>query len=328
MCAVKLDVLMCFDRSFIFGAGAFISSLIKNNEDIDFIFHICQPVSDRQIIAQRLISRINSIFHSTYTFNQYNFEDFAQYKFICQKLNSRMAAQCVRLFAGEIFSYSGNLVLYADADIICLQSIKELIKSHLNHGVAVKAMAGSRALPSVCGTPIKNYFWSGLMLINVNEWRTLNIGERASSLVCKYKPKFADQDTLNALLQDRWEAFPEHVQSLWEYHQDIIFLHYVTGKPWMPWMFKYNREAVSLFRQYAKLFEPDVTKWISFKESRDVLVNFSQVSARKASKWIAMLLLKRHSYKGFIYFYFKHIVLKFKQKGLIGVILMRSNTRS
>ena len=76
------------------------------------------------------------------------------------------------------------------------------------------------------------------------------------------------------------------------------------------------------------MFEPDVTQWISFKQDKDTLVNFNWFHARKAMKWLSKLFLKRGNYKAFIYFYWRHLQIKIKQKGIIGILLMKSNTRS
>ena len=57
-----------------------------------------------------------------------------------------------------------------------------------------------------------------------------------------------------------------------------------------------------------------------------VLLNFA--NHRKGTKWISKKLFKRGFTKAGLYFYARHLYIKVKQKGLIGTLLFRSNTRS
>lgn len=180
----------------------------------------------------------------------------------------------------------------------------------------------------VCGKIVPQYFNSGVLFINIAQWNKSKIGEIATDLVCKYQPKLPDQDALNAALCDRWQTLPEHFQSSWVCHPKTVFIHYVGAKPWEPWHFKHNPDAVNYFRQCAKIFAPNVSLWITFKPQKNAWINFSRYKTRKASKWIAKLMLKRKHYGACLHFYALHLRTKIKQKGIIGILLLRSNTRS
>ena len=112
---------------------------------------------------------------------------------------------------------------------------------------------------------------------------------------------------------------------------DTLLLHYVSLKLWEPWNFNVSAPVLSAFRDYAKVFEPNVTKWVTFRRDKKALVNLSSYEnpeSRFASKWMYRRMLKRRKYYAFFCFLLLHIYIKIKHKGIIGLILLKSNTGS
>ena len=319
---------MCFDKNFIFGAGTLIVSILENNPDIYFYFHICVPDSEKSIVSTSL-AKLGDIYDSKhFALAFYSFEQFKGYDLIVKRVNKRMATQCVRLFLDQISNYHNDTVLYIDADIVCRKSFSGVFDISFSDDTIIAASSSPDFNIDVYGHNVESYFWSSLMLINLPQWRKNNVEKKSVEFVIKHKPKYPDQDALNVVLDKKWVPLVNDCQSFWKVTPESIFVHYVASKPWSPWIFGTKLEEINLFRKYAKIFEPNVAKWISFKKDKQVLINFSTYSARFATKWMAKLMFKRHCYKAAIYFYLQHLRVKIKQKGLLGIILLRSNTRS
>lgn len=231
-------------------------------------------------------------------------------------------------FASELRNLHGNILIYLDTDILCCSAIPDFDTLPFDPDTVLLATDFGEQHHEVCGTYLGRYFNSGILFINMPQWKERRVGDVSTELVCKYRPKYPDQDALNAVVKDNWRALPEHMQHCWEVKADTVFVHYVAAKPWEPWNFHLNRESVRYFIQCATLFEPDTAKWISFKANKQAWINFTRYKGRTASKWLARLMLKRGHYAAAAYFYLQHLKIKVKQKGIIGILLLRSNTRT
>jgi lipopolysaccharide biosynthesis glycosyltransferase len=85
--------------------------------------------------------------------------------------------------------------------------------------------------------PPSLYFNSGVMLINVGEWRRRKIPDACIALVEKHQFVAHDQDALNCVLRGQWRELPERWNyQLYERHEwpaDCALLHYSgRNKPW------------------------------------------------------------------------------------------------
>lgn len=321
------DILLCIDRSFILGAGALIVSLVKNNNGVRLRVHVCAPRKDLDKVRELLFERIFKLFkEDAPKLFLYASEDFTGFTAIEKEFNHRCAMQCVRLLAVDAVQCFGRHLLYLDVDMLCLKPLSLLLGQYPCNGEVLSASEEKGHQEQVCGVNISRYFISGILLIDLKEWRKLNVGRESIACAIKHHPKYPDQDALNATLQGQWHCFDNGIQGFWEERKNTIFVHFVGSKPWLPWSFFHRPHLSALFREYAKLIEPNVTRWISFRKNKDALINLSD--SRYATKWMAKKLWKRGHLKGALYFYLKHYIVKIRQKGLLGLILMCSNTRS
>lgn len=163
-----LDVLMCIDREFIMPTGVTMISLLANNPHLKFYFHICVADEVFDLAKTSLQERIYKLYDkSKCEFLFYRFSDFEGYKSLSQRLNKRIAAQCVRLFLGEIEDYKSDYVLYLDADLICLKALDlNLLRETLNDKVLV-ATCDPKHCELACGREVAEYFWSSVLFINL-----------------------------------------------------------------------------------------------------------------------------------------------------------------
>lgn len=324
---VSLDVFLSMDSNFVFGAGTLIVSVIENNPNIFLAVHVLSSIADHDYIQKKFGDRINELYPNNFSITLHTLEQFEKFTRISNVVNRRMAVQCGRLFLGDIKDFAGTTVLFIDADVVCCAPFLDMLEPDYESKVLLAS--ASPAKGDICGFSVNKQFWAGLMFVNKQTWNDFEVGEKCTQFICKYRPKYNDQDALNVVLNDNWKALPNEWQAMWHKPEEAAFVHYPAGKPWDPWVYNTaDKDAVSLFRKYAKIFEPDVTKWISFKKEKDSLINYSKYSTRFATKWIAKRMLKRGHYFGFVYFMIQHYIVKVRQKGIIGLLLFRSNTRS
>ena len=324
------DLLLCFDKNFIFGAGALLCSIAANNPLRNFCVHLSAPKTDLPIINDRLIARLKQLY-TQFSFECYAFEDFSGYEKIASKVNARMAAQSVRVFASDLRNLHGRTLLYLDVDIICCGNIPDFSSISFQPEQVIWATDSEYGQMNIAGVHLDSYFFSGLMFINLQKWTELNIGKACTEFISTNRPKFPDQDALNVLLKGHWQRLPSDFHTMWTRTQNTVFVHYVAEKPWEPWnwqRFSSKINEINLFRHYAKVFEPNVAKWLTFRQGKSALLNYTQFKERTAAKWMSKRMKKSGRYAAALYFYYRHIRAKIKQKGILGFLLCRSNTRS
>ena len=324
-----LDTVICFDRYFILGCGTLVLSMLKHNPNIKFVFHLCVPQCDVEIVRSEIILRIERLYSKKYcTFEITAFESLDGYKYLSSFLNKRRAAQCARLLIGEIKNYSSNRILFIDSDVICVSNIDLIFNLQFEHHSVIAATKGESSNKIVCGHNCNGYYWAGLLIVDIDKWKNEDIGKKCIDFILKYNPVYQDQDAINVVLNNRITEIDFNWHYMWNYVDETAFIHFPSSKPWEPWGYRKHPEISNIFRRYAKDFQPDVTKWITFKKSKDALINFNCYKARFALKWLAWLFYRKRNYKAFLYFYLKHLRVKIAQKGILGTLLFKSNTRS
>ena len=335
----SLDILLCIDRNFVLGAGALIASILKNNPEINFLFHVFTKEEDVAYLGKELFGRLkaNSEFSKILQYKIYIASELPLFKRLQQSgINMRRIMQSIRLFAPPCCETISDRILYMDADILCLGSLSSLTEFNLENNTFAATpwdINENSAPTKVEGKYlVKKEFCSGVMLINTEAWKKDNNEAKLIDFIISERPKYIDQTALNVLYDGNYTILPNVYDSINVLNNSTVLLHYVSQKLWEPWYFKQSsREILSAFRKYAKLFEPDVTKWISFKKDRKVLINFSSKEnpeSRFANKWMSKLMLRRGNLSAGIYFRLYHIYLKIKTKGFLGLILLKSNTKS
>lgn len=323
------DFLFCINKKFVLGTGALIASIYKNNPDLNVSFYIYVSEKEKDYIEKELLSRLNFL-PQNYKFFLFCYEEIELYKKLKGKVNQRMLIQSVRLFAIEHCPSKNNRLIYLDVDVICVGNIQEILSVPVENKILAAKFFNNSSI--VAGIKIDNYFCSGVLVVNREIYKNQNIAEKSVDFIVKNSPQYPDQDALNVVCDKNVAPLDQKFHELWNISRESIFIHFIGEKPWEPWNFSKDRMIVNNFRKYCKIFEPNVVKWITFRpetkqnNNQRVLINFS--SERFALKWISRLFFKHGKYGAGIYFYLRHIYVKVTQKGLINLILLKSNTRS
>lgn len=144
-----------------------------------------------------------------------------------------------RLFIGDLLPANVNRVIYLDADLVIDHDISELwrldvsdcVLRAVQDGITPYAQCALPHMPDdVDATALIPYFNAGLMLINLENWRRENIGDRALAAARTYQRAFRywDQDALNYCLIGRWENLSPcwNRATLWDAVPDDSYFPY------------------------------------------------------------------------------------------------------
>ena len=166
-----------------------------------------------------------------------------------------------RLLLPELFAGTPR-VLYLDADILVLGDLGPLREMDLGGaatGAVLDEMDGRiQAQPSRhAGIPrVHAYFNAGVLLIDLERWRTEGIAARALDYLAAHPDSpYSDQDALNVACEGRWLDLGPR----WNYQHDDRLLgelpeppaivHFVSReKPWRPASLSRNAGFYDAFR--------------------------------------------------------------------------------
>lgn len=267
--ALKMNVSYGIDKNFLYGAGVSISSVIINNPDINFVFHVFTDYIDDKYL--------NSFKETSQQFDSSIIIYLIDPKYFIDLPTSQFwsYATYFRILSFDYLSESISTLLYLDADVVCKGSLKLISEIKFNDEFAavipdneeMQAASAIRLdLPNIKG----RYFNAGVIYVNLRKWHesrltpyllTLLRGETQFGML-----KYLDQDALNIafnmnniyISQDYDQIYSLKNELKDRYHQNFkkvitantVLIHY-TGitKPWHNWAiypatkyFNYARE--------------------------------------------------------------------------------------
>ena len=187
------------------------------------------------------------------------FEGFSTAPYISTMTYARFLIQ-------RVFPETVSRVLYLDADLLVLDDLSPLWQTDLQGAVIGAVTDGLDALiktgwPGLEAVPrVTEYFNAGILLINLDRWRSERIAEKALAYLVQHPDSpFSDQDALNVACDGRWHCldprwnFQEHL------HHKIAemtaaerprIVHFVTtAKPWNPTSLSSNAAFYDAFRR-------------------------------------------------------------------------------
>lgn len=185
-----------------------------------------------------------------------------------------------RLFLSELLPPIPK-VLYLDADIIVRHSLMPLWNTDIEDsavGVVPDGLEGTKEFYDRLGYPSRlGYFNAGVMLINLNYWRSHNLVTLFMDYLQKNARKLLlfDQDILNYIFKDCKISLPitynltsgflfkEPKYDYWKYEKEVlearkdpVILHFAGCQPWIA----YNKQQVHPFASSFFKYQ-NMTKW-------------------------------------------------------------------
>lgn len=260
----QLRVLFSSDDNYAQHLGAAIYSLAAHNSEFE---EIQIYVIDNEISAANK-EKLESV-SGQFPNSKIEWLPFTAWK---AKLNLNMAwnisiSAYARLFLAEILPEEVDRILYMDCDMIVCNSLMTLWNTDLQEKVlgAVQDDIGDSTKAAVGLVSQDPYFNSGLLLINLTEWRVQNIGEACLEFIQNHEGNVIhhDQGVLNGVLKDKWFRLPvecnlmtihylfnlDQIQRYYGDHavfytaeelkhakQNPVILHYTpsfTSRPWV-----------------------------------------------------------------------------------------------
>lgn len=241
-----IHVAFGVDNHYVRGMAVTLISLLENNKDLLFHVHVFSNGLDDT--ARKML--LTLVAGHSITINLYKYHN--EFFDTLPRLGRYGKTIYYRLFIPLILDKSITRVIYLDADILCLGSIKELLDLPLDNYTLCAVNDNKRARKTLCselGLKKGNYFNSGFLYINIPLWLKRNTSERLIEVLRSRGNyfRFPDQDALNLMLENEVLLLPKKYNYILDIiaHKvsyrpilpaNTIFIHY-TGKckPWHSW---------------------------------------------------------------------------------------------
>lgn len=236
-----INIVTAIDHNFVQHMIVMLTSIKKNaNRNYDFRIYVIVDSSFEEE-NYRLIRECSELMDLNIELIQFNsslIEGFS--------LHGHFSlAAYYRVYIAELLDDNVGKVIYIDSDIICNVDISELWKIELESKVigAVRDLASPQMCELLGIDPGYTYFNSGVLLINLDLWRQLQLTEMVTQYIKNSEfLRFVDQDALNAslfdqvkIIEDQWNAQTNmFIENVFDKQFNIPhIIHYTTAsKPW------------------------------------------------------------------------------------------------
>lgn len=236
-----LHIAFGTDAAYARHMGACMTSIILNNPAMELFFHIFTaglPADDFGRLTE--LARKHGVGVQVYTLaeNAIGLDEIVPGRFSTPANFS--FAYYYRLIIPHVVRGATRRILYLDADIICVGKLTELATLELEGKMV--AVVSDRAdevgkLAAKFGLP--QYFNSGVLYIDVDQWCAAQVSERAIALLNDeaFDTRFHDQDALNVVLAGNTRFIDPKWNLILGKQGDCdtletVLIHYAGTKPW------------------------------------------------------------------------------------------------
>jgi lipopolysaccharide biosynthesis glycosyltransferase len=243
-------ILFILDSNLRFQSIALLLNILetKPNDVKVLIFYVYDNEKDR-LDYQELINKCLT------TFKFENKSSYLEVKFISSKEADELTktfeirvsspitrTAFLRLFLMRWIPTNVDKIVYLDIDILIVSSFEELFALDFTTPICaelnVPASLGRGSHLYGHNSP---YFNSGVLLINVNKWKSMNLEDKFLAIGATQSYPFLDQDILNIVFKNNWTRFGRgfnylHFYGLDEkdtcYSTNPSIIHFAGSKPW------------------------------------------------------------------------------------------------
>ncbi len=224
----QLNIAFAIDQNYLKPCGVCIFSILKNNPNINFDFHIFTNYFN-SFGFDELLRKFGNFRIHIYKINTSYFDGL-------QTTGHFTTAIYYRLSIASILKNKIEKYLYLDADILCFSKLDELLDVSLDAHIlaAVEDEYVRKDYISELGLPPNSkYFNSGVLYINTQKWLDFDLLEKFKNKINLRSYKYPDQDVLNVLLKNDILFLNEKFNYFSEKDITPVFKHFVsTPKPW------------------------------------------------------------------------------------------------
>ncbi len=263
----SFHIAFCVDNHYFKSMGATIASIVVNNPDRHFTFHVFAfSATDDQR------NRLQSLEKNPHIKTQLHIVDMTIFNEFAEMIASSYysLSTFTRLILPAALKEATDRVLYLDADMLCVDNIDALTVMHIEDTIACvisdvgwQTRNGRDGRYSTLQLKHPRYFNAGVMYINIPRWEASKISQQTITLLLHEKKRLAfnDQDALNIVLDGkarfisvRWNyiysmiADLKNGQLVMKPFGNAVFIHFAGAiKPWNEWS---GHEAKNLYLYY------------------------------------------------------------------------------
>lgn len=282
------------DEKFLYGVGTSISSILINNKETHFHFHILvDDLTDKQLFQQLVESSQHKI--TIYLIDNQEFKRLP--------LPSQAWSHAIyfRLVIIDYLSQSIDKLLYLDADVICKGNLSYLKTLEFNENIYLYAVkdkfcSEKKQLPM----EMSKYFNSGFLYMSIQKMVEEDIPNRVIELVKSSHFTHPDQDALNILLNNKLVNISENFNFMFSLDwyitskrdinnipDEVVFIHFVgLTKPFHEWANFYSEyQFFEIARQNSPWKNIPLLKAESYKQ-----LSRKKSHLRKNGKFLQFLL--------------------------------------
>lgn len=307
-CNSNRYIHMCYgiDNNFVRGTVTSIVSIIKNNPNEKFIFHII--ISNLNDYSKNMFKLLSE----QYSLNVYIYEIDLNIISKIVKLG-RFQISLYYRFIFPLILKNINKCIYIDADIICLNKADYLLHLELDNNIIA-------AIPDTIKTNKERfldeklsklnfnkhkYFNAGLLVINIPLWNKLNISKKAIDMLNKQDFTCKDQDVLNILCTNNVKYLPKEYNCIDTNEisniENIVLLHLtISPKPWFlaykisPYFDEFKYNTYILYEKFTpyKLIPPQEPKTYKELEHYSKMLKHSGYYLKSIKYYLRYLIVK------------------------------------
>ncbi len=248
---MRKDFALCFNEAYVPYACVTIKSITDHmHGDDDVYIHIISDyISERQkVFIRKIADRASVLFYVTRNDIFVNLPDYAF---------GWTVYAWYRLLLSELLSSEVHRVLYLDCDVIVNDFLDSLFMLDFK-GRSMAACIDIETYYPYVGRLLasfgisSDYISSGVILMNLDKWRELNLSTKIIDFVKSYPKKLAypDQDAINCVCGDDKIILPsrygvvvnffrhnkflqEHYSEMQELMDCPAIIHYAGYQPWI-----------------------------------------------------------------------------------------------
>ncbi|AMJ64767.1 glycosyltransferase family 8 protein [Hymenobacter sp. PAMC 26628] len=262
-----LNIAVTFDQNYLPPAYALLTSILVNNSAVKVAIHaIATGLTVEQTDE---LTRYVRKYKGEISFYDLG-KDFGA-DFILPKTAWWTTSIYYRLQFPLLLPKSVKKFLYLDTDIIVLRSLSMLFGTDMTSRPLAAVVDKIGARPELGIFEASNYFNSGVLLINKQEWLDQHISSKVIDFIRGNADKlvYPDQDALNVVFRNNWVRLASGFNTMFEdiphglskqnytnFLRDVVILHYTTQhKPWAmigrnPLRYIYHRYLAKVPRKY------------------------------------------------------------------------------
>lgn len=306
-----IHLAICFDENYVTPFYVLLTSIFKNNRANDLVIHSIATgvtVDQKNEIAEYVHSNDAEIFF--YEIQPENLKGL-----VIPENSWFSIAAYYRLFFPSLVAKGIQKLLYIDADTVVIKDLSELYNLEIGSkpiGAAREILGANR--PEIGNYDRENYFNSGVMLMNVEEWKKQKVTEKALQFVYDFPEavKCVDQDALNAVMIDNWFVIDRKYNVMYQdiprtlakknfnfFLREKVIIHFSMGKH-KPWCSLGENKFRYLYHQYLKQSPRHYEKkYTDFKLSGKNVYQFAKIrvieTSRNHPKVLSTMVALKHA---------------------------------